>query len=91
MLDTITSFTSGPEEVVLLSNEGRAIGRANKAAVHTKNTPLHYAFSIFIFNSRGQMLVQQRAWSKPTWPSIWSNACCGHPLPGEALENAAQT
>ena len=89
MPDTMSSSTSKLEEVVLLDDKGRAIGRASKADVHTKNTPLHYAFSVFIFNSQSQILVQQRAWSKPTWPGIWSNACCGHPLPGEALEHAA--
>lgn len=77
------------EEVVLLDPLGNEIGRADKAIVHTKNTPLHSAFSIFLFSPSGQMLVQQRAWSKKTWPGIWSNACCGHPLPGEALEAAA--
>ena len=90
MLNNITSFTSEPEEVVLLNNNGQVIGRASKAKVHTRDTPLHYAFSVFLFNSRGQMLVQQRAWSKRTWPGIWSNACCGHPLPGETLDHAAQ-
>lgn len=90
MLDSIIGSTSEPEEVILLNDAGQAIGRAGKAKVHTRDTPLHYAFSVFLFNSRGQMLVQQRAWSKPTWPGIWSNACCGHPLPGETLEHAAQ-
>jgi isopentenyl-diphosphate delta-isomerase len=77
------------EEVVLLSEAGEAIGTARKHAVHTETTPLHSAFSIFLFNREGNMLVQQRACSKQTWPGIWSNACCGHPLPGESLEAAA--
>jgi isopentenyl-diphosphate delta-isomerase len=78
------------ERVVLLDEAGRCIGSANKAAVHTRHTPLHSAFSIFLFNSAGEMLVQQRAWTKKTWPGIWSNACCGHPAPGEELQLAAQ-
>jgi isopentenyl-diphosphate delta-isomerase len=78
------------EEVVLLNQDGRAIGNADKYRIHTKDTPLHSAFSIFLFNREGQMLVQQRAWSKQTWPGVWSNACCGHPAPGEPLAGAAQ-
>ena len=77
------------EEVVLLCPLGRPIGTAEKSRIHTDQTPLHSAFSIFLFNQDSQMLVQQRAWSKKTWPGIWSNACCGHPLPGEDLEAAA--
>lgn len=77
------------EEVILLDPTGRAIGRANKADIHKATTPLHLAFSVFLFDGRGKMLIQQRAWSKKTWPGIWSNACCGHPMPGETLEAAA--
>ncbi len=83
------SRTPDLEEVVLLCPLGQPIGTADKRSVHTDQTPLHSAFSIFLFNQDGDMLVQQRAWSKQTWPGIWSNACCGHPLPGEALEAAA--
>jgi len=78
------------EAVVLLDQDGRAIGRADKYRIHTKDTPLHSAFSIFLFNREGRMLVQQRAWSKQTWPGVWSNACCGHPTPGEPVADAAQ-
>lgn len=77
------------EQVVLLDEEGSAIGTISKERVHTANTPLHSAFSIFLFDGKGKMLVQQRALSKKTWPEIWSNACCGHPLPGEVPLAAA--
>jgi len=75
--------------VVLLDPAGHPCGSADKAAVHGASTPLHLAFSIFLFNQSGQTLFQQRAWSKQTWPGIWSNACCGHPAPEETLEAAA--
>ncbi len=77
------------EHVVLLDSEGQSIGTAPKDRVHTADTPLHSAFSIFLFDGRGGMLAQQRAFSKQTWPGIWSNACCGHPLPGETHLAAA--
>lgn len=61
----------------------------DKSSVHTGNTPLHSAFSIFLFDGNGRMLAQQRAHSKKTWPGIWSNACCGHPASGETHLEAA--
>ncbi|WP_269525517.1 isopentenyl-diphosphate Delta-isomerase [Coraliomargarita parva] len=85
-----TSAPTEIEEVVLLNEAGQAIGSAPKDKIHGRSTPLHSAFSIFLFNLHGEMLIQQRAWTKQTWPGIWSNACCGHPMPGEALEHAAQ-
>jgi len=78
------------EHVVLLDNQGSPIGSAPKDRIHTADTPLHSAFSIFLFDGEGKMLAQQRALSKKTWPGIWSNACCGHPLPGETHLAAAQ-
>jgi isopentenyl-diphosphate delta-isomerase len=77
------------ERVVLLDEQGQAIGSARKESVHTADTPLHSALSIFLFDGMGSMLVQRRALSKTTWPGVWSNACCGHPAPGEDLMAAA--
>jgi isopentenyl-diphosphate delta-isomerase len=77
------------ERVVLLDKQGQAIGSALKESVHTADTPLHSALSIFLFDGMGSMLVQRRALLKTTWPGVWSNACCGHPAPGEDLMTAA--
>ncbi len=77
------------ELVVLLDSAGRSIGTLEKSRVHTAETPLHSAFSVFLFNRRGYMLAQRRAWSKLTWPGIWSNACCGHPGVDESHADAA--
>jgi isopentenyl-diphosphate delta-isomerase len=76
------------EQVVLLNNSLEPIGTADKATVHTLETPLHYAFSFFLFNSKGEFLIQQRALSKITWPGVWSNSCCGHPAPNEMVKDA---
>lgn len=76
--------------VVLVDENDRELGTMPKALVHTDNTPLHRAFSVFLFNDEGEVLVQQRNKNKKTWGGIWSNSCCGHVSPGEKYEAAVE-
>ncbi|MCL5499771.1 isopentenyl-diphosphate delta-isomerase [Phytobacter palmae] len=76
------------EHVILLDEHGSPIGMEEKYTAHHHNTPLHLAFSSWLFNSRGECLVTRRAMSKKAWPGVWTNSVCGHPQQGETLEQA---
>jgi isopentenyl-diphosphate delta-isomerase len=81
-------MTENGEAVVLLSETGEAIGTALKAEVHTTETPLHLAFSCHLTDGDGRLLVTRRALGKKAWPGVWTNSFCGHPAPGEDIEQA---
>lgn len=76
------------EEVILVDRSDGAIGTMEKMEAHRLGL-LHRAFSVIVFNSKGQMLLQQRALEKYHSGGLWSNTCCSHPRPGEELATAA--
>lgn len=79
------------ELVVLVDEQDGMLGTIPKSEVHGATTPLHRAFSCFVFRqSDKQLLLQQRSGKKETWPLMWSNSCCGHPGPDESNLAAAR-
>ncbi len=77
------------DEVILVDENDREIGTREKMEAHRQGN-LHRAFSILIFNKKGEILLQKRAGSKYHCPGLWTNTCCSHPMPGETLEKATQ-
>lgn len=76
------------EQVILVDTNDHPIGTIEKLEAHQKGL-LHRAFSIFIFNAQGKLLLQQRAFTKYHSAGLWTNTCCSHPRPDETNENAA--
>lgn len=77
-----------PNEVILVNEADAVVGTMEKMEAHRRGA-LHRAFSVFVFNTKGAMLLQQRSAEKYHGALLWSNTCCSHPFPGEAVEVAA--
>ena len=77
------------QQLILVNEKDEMTGTAGKMEVHQKGL-LHRAFSVFVFNSKGEMLLQQRAVNKYHSGGLWTNACCSHPQPGEEIVEAAR-
>lgn len=75
--------------LIRVDTADREIGFDSKEHCHRGAGLLHRAFSVFIFDEAGRLLLQQRSADKPLWPLFWSNSCCSHPRRGEAVEAAA--
>ena len=74
--------------LMLVDENDNSVGYEEKEACHLLPAKLHRAFSVFIFNSSGKMLIHRRSSLKKTWPGFWTNACCSHPRKGESIEEA---
>lgn len=84
----IVSFEQEP--LILVDQCDREIGLLDKSACHDGDGVLHRAFSLFVFNPAGELLIQRRADGKRLWPGYWSNSCCSHPRAGEAMAEAVR-
>jgi len=80
--------SSESEELILVDHDDNETGFLSKARCHDGGGVMHRAFSLFLFNDRGKLLLQQRSNSKRLWPGFWSNSCCSHPRRGESMEVA---
>lgn len=91
MTDTSARIVSSEDECLILVDENdNETGLLSKAECHDGDGVLHRAFSVFLFDKDGELLLQQRASGKRLWPMFWSNSCCSHPRQGESIEVAAE-
>ena len=89
MTDTNAKNVSSEDEcLILVDLDDHETGVLSKAECHDGEGTLHRAFSVFLFNQDGNLLLQQRAPGKRLWPMFWSNSCCSHPRQGESMEVA---
>ena len=91
-LDIVNNANSegeNPDLLILVDSNDQEIGFLDKTRCHEDQGKLHRAFSIFLFNRSGEVLIQQRSTSKPLWGDFWSNTCCSHPRAGESIDFAA--
>jgi isopentenyl-diphosphate delta-isomerase len=82
--------SSESEKLILVDEADNEVGYLSKAECHDGAGLLHRAFSVFIFNANGQLLLQQRGKNKRLWPEFWSNSCCSHPRQGESMQIATE-
>ena len=82
--------SSDSEMLILVDPDDRQTGVLSKGACHDGNGVLHRAFSVFLFDDRGRLLLQQRAAGKRLWPKYWTNTCCSHPREGESMTLATE-
>jgi len=80
--------SSDTERLILVDAQDNIVGHLDKLSCHNGVGVLHRAFSLFIFNPRGELLMQQRASNKRLWPLYWSNSCCSHPRERETMDVA---
>lgn len=84
--DAIVSSDS--DELILVNHLDEEIGHLSKGETHDGDGMLHRAFSLFVFNDDGELLLQQRSDDKRLWPMYWTNSCCSHPRLGETMDEA---
>jgi isopentenyl-diphosphate delta-isomerase len=88
--DPFAEPEEGEELIVLVDEHGQPTGTAEKWSSHHADTPLHLAFSCYVFDATGAFLMTRRALTKKVWPGVWTNTACGHPAPSESFHDAIQ-
>ena len=88
MNSAVVSFDS--DQLILVNSQDEELGSADKLTCHDGDGMLHRAFSVLLFNAKGELLIQKRADDKRLWGGYWSNSCCSHPRFGETMEEACQ-
>ena len=86
----LSPVSADDEPLILVDEQDRPKGHLDKRSCHDGAGRLHRAFSVFLFNAGGELLLQQRAAGKRLWPLYWSNTCCSHPRRGESTPQAAE-
>jgi isopentenyl-diphosphate delta-isomerase len=82
--------SSESEDLILVDADDNETGFLSKSQAHDGQGILHRAFSVFLFNEKGELLLQQRVGTKRLWPGYWSNSCCSHPRRGETMQTATR-
>ena len=91
-MEAQTENSESPESelLILVDTYDQETGSLGKVECHDGDGILHRAFSVFLFNDRGELLLQQRSADKRLWPMYWTNTCCGHPRRGESMQVATE-
>jgi len=77
-------------KLIVVNRQDKILGLKDKDACHSLKGILHRGFSVFVFNKKGEVLLQKRSKNKKLWPGFWSNTCCSHPQPGETCIQAGE-
>ncbi len=91
-MEAQTENSESPESelLILVDTHDQETGSLGKVECHDGDGILHRAFSVFLFNDRGELLLQQRSADKRLWPMYWTNTCCSHPCQGESMQVATE-
>ena len=84
------SVSFDDEALIIVDAQDQILGYGTKVDLHQGTGTLHRAFSLFLFNAKGELLLQKRSSEKPLWPGFWSNTCCSHPRRGESYSAATR-
>ena len=87
---TVNCVSTENELLILVDTDDQETGSLGKVECHDGDGILHRAFSVFLFNDRGELLLQQRSADKRLWPMYWTNTCCSHPRQGESMQVATE-